>query len=197
MGQIPGAAGARGASEEGRKSVDAKMTRAEIVSRILGAESEDEQSGEEMIHLLLASKVTKDIDHRGKPSMGEHVADRIAKVAGSWSFIFLLVAFLGLWIIGNALLLREAYDPYPFILLNLFLSCVAALQAPVIMMSQNRQEQKDRLRAENDYRINLKSEIIVEDLHAKLEKLIENQERILDRLAALERRSGGDDSYKT
>ena len=167
--------------------MEAKMTRAEIVSPILGPESDDAGSGEELIHLLLASTVSTDIDnHLKRRSLGERVADRIAKVAGSWSFILLFVAFLALWIVGNSFLLREAYDPYPFILLNLFLSCVAALQAPVIMMSQNRQEEKDRLRAENDYRINLKSEFIVEDLHAKLEKLIENQEIILGRLTELE-----------
>ncbi len=175
--------------------MEPKMTREEIVSRILGPELGDDQSGEELIHLLLISKVAKDIERHVKPTLGERVADKIAKVAGSWSFIFLFVGFLALWIVVNALLLKEAYDPFPFILLNLFLSCVAALQAPVIMMSQNRQEQKDRLRAENDYRINLKSEIIVEDLHAKLDKLVENQERILDRLTALERNAGGDNPY--
>jgi uncharacterized membrane protein len=100
-----------------------------------------------------------------------------------------------MWIFANAALLTVAYDPYPFILLNLFLSCVAALQAPVIMMSQNRQEEKDRLRADNDYKINLKSEIIIEDLHEKLDRLIDNQDRILERLAALERNTGGDEPY--
>ena len=172
--------------------MDAKMTRAEIINRILGPESGEESSGEELIHLLLTSKVTKDIDRREKPTLGERVADKIAKVAGSWTFIFLFVGFLVLWIVGNVYLLQKAYDPYPFILLNLFLSCVAALQAPVIMMSQNRQEEKDRRRAENDYRINLKSEILVEDLHLKLDKLIENQEIILGRLDALEKTAGRD-----
>ena len=172
--------------------MDTKMTRAEIINRILGPESGEESSGEELIHLLLTSKVTKDIDRREKPTLGERVADKIAKVAGSWTFIFLFVGFLVLWIVGNVYLLQKAYDPYPFILLNLFLSCVAALQAPVIMMSQNRQEEKDRRRAENDYRINLKSEILVEDLHLKLDKLMENQEIILGRLAAFEKAAGGD-----
>ena len=83
------------------------------------------------------------------------------------------------------LVVLRAFDPYPFILLNLLLSCVAAIQAPVIMMSQNRQEEKDRLRSYNDYKTNLKSEIIVEDLHQKIDRLIENQETILRRLDAL------------
>ena len=184
--------GCPGHTRRGKKTMDAKMTRAEIINRILGPESGEESSGEELIHLLLTSKVTKDIDRREKPTLGERVADKIAKVAGSWTFIFLFVGFLVLWIVGNAYLLQKAYDPYPFILLNLFLSCVAALQAPVIMMSQNRQEEKDRRRAENDYRINLKSEILVEDLHLKLDKLIENQEIILGRLAALDKAAGRD-----
>ena len=175
--------------------MEVKLTRAEIVSRILGPELGDDQSAEELIHLLLASKVAKNFDRHEKTTLGERVADKIAKVAGSWSFIFLFIGFLAAWIIANALLLQAAYDPYPFILLNLFRSCVAALQAPVIMMSQNRQEQKDRLRAENDYRINLKSEIIVEELHEKLEKLIENQERIMERLIAMERNPHGNDPY--
>ena len=171
-----------------------KMTRAEIVNHILGEEIDDEQSSEELIHLLVTSTVSKNVDHRDPEALtlGDRVADRIAKVAGSWTFITLFLVFLAAWILGNAYLLATAYDPYPFILLNLFLSCVAALQAPVIMMSQNRQESKDRLRAENDYRINLKSEIIIEDLHQKLDRLIENQDRILDRLSALERDAGAD-----
>ena len=171
-------------------STEVKMTRAEIVSRILGPELGDDQSAEELIHLLLASMVAKNFDRHEKTTLGERVADKIAKVAGSWSFIFLFIGFLAAWIIANALLLQAAYDPYPFILLNLFLSCVAALQAPVIMMSQNRQEEKDRLRAENDYKINLKSELIIEDLHAKLDLMVKNQQNILDRLDELERRSG-------
>jgi uncharacterized membrane protein len=173
------------------KRMENKITKAELVNRILGQEIEADQEGEELIHLLLNSTVSQNTNHHHRDTLtaGELVADKIAKVAGSWGFIFLFVAFLVLWILGNVYLLSRAYDPYPFILLNLFLSCVAALQAPVIMMSQNRQEQKDRLRAENDYKINLKSEILVEDLHIKLDQLIENQQLILDRLARLERAS--------
>ena len=82
--------------------------------------------------------------------------------------------------------MTKPYDVYPFILLNLILSCVAAIQAPVIMMSQNRQEQKDRLRAQNDYKVNLKSEIIIEDIHQKLDIIIENQQKLEERLKNLE-----------
>lgn len=166
-----------------------KMTKAEIVKRILDEEIEDEASGEELIHQLLTHTVAKNTNHRsgGSPSLGERVADKLAKTAGSWPFIFSFIAFLFAWILVNAFLLAKAYDPYPFILLNLFLSCVAALQAPVIMMSQNREEEKDRIRAENDYKVNLKAEIIIEDLHVKLDQMIENQEAILNRLSTLER----------
>jgi uncharacterized membrane protein len=111
------------------------------------------------------------------------MADRIAKFAGSWTFIIIFVSILAIWIILNIILFAKAYDPYPFILLNLILSCIAAMQAPVIMMSQNRQEVKDRLRAQNDYKINLKAEIIIEDLHEKVDKLIENQEIIMSILS--------------
>ncbi len=165
-----------------------RITRAEIVNRILEEEIDEDQDGEELIHMLVTHTVTKNVNRKTSDGLtfGERVADRIAKVAGSWAFIFSFIAFLGLWITANVLLMANAYDPYPFILLNLFLSCVAALQAPVIMMSQNRQEEKDRIRAENDYRVNLKSEIIIEDLHQKLDRLMENQEEILKRLSRLE-----------
>ena len=165
-----------------------KLTKAEIVNRILGEEIDDDQTNEELIHLLISHTVTKNVNHRTgeKLTFGDRVADRIAKDAGSWPFIFGFLALLALWIVGNVYLLSKSFDPYPFILLNLFLSCVAALQAPVIMMSQNRQEEKDRIRAENDYKVNLKAEIIIEDLHAKLDRLIGNQEEIQKRLDALE-----------
>ena len=91
-----------------------------------------------------------------------------------------------LWMAGNVLLASRAFDAYPFILLNLVLSCIAAVQAPLIMMSQNRQEAKDRQRAENDYRVNLKNELIIDDLHRKLDRILENQQRIDQRLERLE-----------
>jgi uncharacterized membrane protein len=172
------------------KPMENKMTRAELVNHILGEEIDDEQSSEELIHLLVTSTVSKNVDHRGPDALtlGERVADRIAKVAGSWTFIILFLSFLSVWVLGNVYLMSIAYDPYPFILLNLLLSCVAALQAPVIMMSQNRQESKDRLRAENDYRINLKSEIIIEDIHQKMDIIIENQQELAERIFTMEKR---------
>ena len=107
-----------------------------------------------------------------KYTFGQRAADKIAKFAGSWAFIFSFSALLILWMVGNVILAKRAFDPYPFILLNLVLSCVAALQAPLIMMSQNRQEEKDRRRAENDYKVNLKTEIMIEDIHGKMNRIL-------------------------
>ena len=105
-------------------------------------------------------------------TLGDRVADTIARIGGSWSFILAFIAFLILWTFGNAwLLARDAFDPYPFIFLNLVLSMVAALQAPVIMMSQNRQTERDRIDAAHDYEVNLKAEIEIMALHEKLDEL--------------------------
>jgi uncharacterized membrane protein len=107
---------------------------------------------------------------------GQRLADKVASFGGSWTFIMFFGAFLFCWMVLNIVILAtHAFDPYPFILLNLILSCIAALQAPVIMMSQNRQEQKDRERAKNDYMINLKSELEIRLLHEKIDHLIVNQ----------------------
>jgi uncharacterized membrane protein len=160
----------------------------ELVNFILEEDMINIQEDEEIIHMLLDKTVSKNINHSQSKilSLGERISDKVAEVAGSWAFIISFCLILSFWIILNARLLLKPYDPYPFILLNLILSCIAALQAPVIMMSQNRQEQKDRIRAENDYKVNLKSEVIIEDLHNKLDKLIENQEQIILRLDIIE-----------
>ncbi|RDI13379.1 DUF1003 domain-containing protein [Flavobacterium sp. AG291] len=113
-------------------------------------------------------------------TFGQHVADKVASFGGSWTFIMLFVGFLLGWIGLNVfILLNKGFDPYPFILLNLILSCVAALQAPVIMMSQNRQNEKDREKAQNDYMVNLKSELEIRMLHEKIDHLIMHQEQSL------------------
>ncbi|MGN6211169.1 DUF1003 domain-containing protein [Parafilimonas sp.] len=112
-------------------------------------------------------------------SFSERVADRVAAFGGSWQFIIVFVSFLIAWAAINILLLKKAFDPYPFILLNLFLSALAAVQAPVIMMSQNRKEEKDRRRAINDYLINLKAEIEIRNMHQKLDLLIAEQMKTL------------------
>ncbi|WP_343635100.1 DUF1003 domain-containing protein [Fluviicola sp.] len=113
-------------------------------------------------------------------TFGQRVADRVASFGGSWTFIISFMSFLLAWIGFNAFfLLNKGFDPYPFILLNLILSCLAALQAPVIMMSQNRQEEKDRERAKKDYMINLKSEVEIRLLHDKIDHLIIHQQQEL------------------
>ena len=111
---------------------------------------------------------------------GQTISDKVARFGGSWKFIILFGIVLTLWILFNvAALQRYEFDPYPFILMNLILSCIAALQAPVIMMSQNRQEEKDRMRGENDYLINLKAEMEIRGLHQKMDSLLEEQIKTL------------------
>jgi len=124
------------------------------------------------------SSLSQIIETKSKNTFGQKIADKVAEFGGSWTFILSFLFFLIIWIIVNAfLLLNKGFDPYPFILLNLILSCIAALQAPVIMMSQNRQEEKDRERAKNDYMINLKSELEIRMLHEKIDHLILHQEQ--------------------
>jgi len=107
---------------------------------------------------------------------GQKMSDKIAGFGGSWIFIGSFLAVLAVWILYNVLAPRDGiFDPYPFILMNLLLSCIAALQAPIIMMSQNRKEEKDRKRSENDYMVNLKAEVEIRSLHAKIDLLIEEQ----------------------
>lgn len=131
---------------------------------------------------LAAEKRSKNINelHDESLTVGEKMADKLADFAGSWKFITIFGCIIFVWILINSIqLIMKSFDPYPFILLNLILSCLAALQAPVIMMSQNRQEKKDRIRAEHDYEINLKAEILIEELINKLESLEQKQDEII------------------
>jgi uncharacterized membrane protein len=115
-----------------------------------------------------------------KLTSGQKISDKVARFGGSWAFIISFFCILILWILFNTLTpVKNNFDPYPFILMNLILSCIAALQAPIIMMSQNRQEEKDRKRSENDYLINLKSELEVRGLNKKIDLLLEEQIKIL------------------
>ena len=141
---------------------------------------------EEVLNLLADSKILRK-PHRGKKyTLGQRAADAIAKFAGSWAFIFSFTGVLLLWMVVNTILAADAFDPFPFILLNLVLSCVAAIQAPLIMMSQNRQEEKDRRRAENDYKVNLKTEIMIEDLYDKVNAILAKQSALEKKLQELE-----------
>lgn len=133
---------------------------------------------EQLIHALLDEDfyIT---DRDEQLSFGDKAADKLAKFAGSWLFIISFCVFLLGWIVLNLYFLSAPFDPYPFILLNLILSCLASVQAPLIMMSQNRQEEKDRRRSESDYKTGLKTEIIIEDMHYKLDKIIAIQQQLI------------------
>jgi uncharacterized membrane protein len=131
-------------------------------------------------HEVLSRNVN--VEFERKLTVGERMADNLAAYAGSWRFITIFFFVLVIWIIINSIvLIKRPFDPYPFILLNLILSCIAAIQAPIIMMSQNRQEAKDRLRSEYDYRVNLKAELEIRQLHEKMDHLLMTQwQRLLE-----------------
>jgi uncharacterized membrane protein len=125
-------------------------------------------------HEILSSDIIKQFER--KLTFGERLSDRIAEFGGSWKFLITFGVVILIWItINGVMLATRSFDPYPFILLNLVLSCLAAVQAPVIMMSQNRSEARDRLRAENDYKVNLKAELEIRHLHEKLDHLLRRQ----------------------
>jgi uncharacterized membrane protein len=126
---------------------------------------------------LLSEKLLEFEDKN--PPFVSRLADKVATFGGSWKFIISFGLFMMVWIVINVYMLKKAFDPFPFILLNLLLSTIAALQAPVIMMSQNRKEEKDRQRAVNDYMINLKSEIEIRNLHGKIDLLMTEQMKTL------------------
>jgi uncharacterized membrane protein len=165
---------------------DLNRLRGEYVQSLLEDEKGELSSLERSVVESLARHETlaEDVEaqFQKKLSLGERLADQIADFGGSWTFISLFGGFILVWIVINTIvLLTRPFDPYPFILLNLMLSCLAAVQAPIIMMSQNRQESRDRLRSENDYRVNLKAELEIRHLHEKLDYLLQHQwERLLE-----------------
>lgn len=141
---------------------------------------------DELIEMLLDNPTPIDSDKEEdmNRTIGDKLADKVTEIAGSWTFIVLFTLFLLIWITINYYMIINV-DPYPFILLNLILSCIAALQAPVIMMSQNRAAKKDSLRSLNDYKTDLKSELILEVLHEQIKELETNQKKILKKLEEL------------
>ena len=146
-----------------------------------------DMTNEEVLNLLADSKISiSPKNEKEKYTLGQRAADKIAKFAGSWAFIFSFTGVLILWMVVNTMLATKAFDPYPFILLNLVLSCVAAIQAPLIMMSQNRQEEKDRHRAENDYKVNLKTEIMIEDIFDKVTAILKKQSEMEKQLGNMQ-----------
>ena len=150
------------------------MTHYQLLGKILKDVRED-MSDDKLTELLLENKIS--VSDNKKITFGQRASDKLAEFAGSWFFIIAFTLFLIIWVLINVYFLKNPFDPYPFIMLNLVLSCVAAIQAPLIMMSQKRQEQKDRERAEDDFKINLKCEIILENLHRKLDELLEYERK--------------------
>lgn len=156
-----------------------------------------DMTDEEVLNLLADSKISiSPKNEKEKYTLGQRAADKIAKFAGSWAFIFSFTGVLILWMAVNAVLAAKAFDPYPFILLNLVLSCVAAIQAPLIMMSQNRQEEKDRHRAENDYKVNLKTEIMIEDIFDKVTAILKKQSEMEKQLGNMLGENNNEQSQK-
>ncbi len=161
--------------------MEKKYSKQQLVGMLLRSEELNDQDAEELISLLIEQPLAIDVDKQeeAKMTFGDKIADKLSEVAGSWGFILGFSLFLICWIVLNGVLMTKPVDEYPFILLNLVLSCIAALQAPVIMMSQNRQAEKDSLRNKNDYIIDLKSELILERIAEKIEKLEKNQDKII------------------
>jgi uncharacterized membrane protein len=154
------------------------------INTLLNAETEHLKKLENIVNQTIAKEelIINNLLHPpiAKTKRADAISDKVAKFGGSWSFILSFFAVLLVWIVYNTISYKLAqFDPYPFILMNLILSCIAALQAPIIMMSQNRQEIKDRKRSENDYLINLKAEIEVRTLHQKMDFLLNDQFKML------------------
>ena len=167
------------------QGVDELVREQRVVSRTLAVRVCDEQ------HALVERRIGRTRRRSGETrgegckvcAFGQHVADKVATFGGSWTFIILFGAVLAVWVVVNTfLLIAHPFDPYPYILLNLFLSMLAALQAPVIMMSQNRQASKDRLKADLDYEVNLKAELEVAQLHSKVDRIYEEMQANFARL---------------
>lgn len=159
--------------------MEKRKTKKDIVKMLLNRDLDIEDE-EQLLDLLVDQPIAIDVDKEDEKNLklGNRVADKLTEIAGSWTFILGFIAFLLGWIFLNIFFLKNV-DPYPFILLNLLLSCLAALQAPIIMMSQNRQAEKDSLRSKNDYRTDLKSELILEELHVHMQEILKNQRKII------------------
>src|SRR5437764_28081 len=182
--------------------------RRRYITQLIAQENgEVNQLEQEVINSIQNNKILSENieeDLLEKTTFGQSVADNIASFGGSWTFIIIFFSFLLLWMLVNIWLLSaKPFDPYPFILLNLILSCLAAIQAPIIMMSQNRAEARDRLRAENDYKVNLKAELEIRHLHEKIDhllrrqynRLFEIQQMQIDLLEELTQRRRGSTSH--
>jgi uncharacterized membrane protein len=171
-----------------RKELDRYRTL--YVTELLREESGDVSEIEKQVaeslatHETLAENIEEEFG--AERTLGERLSDILAEFGGSWSFLIVFAAFLAIWMLYNSYRAGNAFDPYPYILLNLILSTIAAVQAPIIMMSQKRQEAKDRLRSLNDYRVNLKAELEIRHLHEKIDHLINKQWQRLAEIQSLQ-----------
>lgn len=160
-------------------------TKKEIVKMLLKNKSLDNEDENDLMEILFNEPIAIDVDKQAEESetWKDKLADAVTEKCGSWGFIITFVIILILWMVINIVIAElyngNTFDPYPFILLNLVLSCIAAIQAPIIMMSQNRAAKKDSLRGKNDYKTDLKSELILEELHDQMTKIQSNQYKII------------------
>lgn len=168
--------------------MEKKLTKKELVKMLLNNKEVNIDDEDELLDLLVDEPISIDALNEEEKNIkfGDKIADKITKFVGSWTFILSFSGFLLVWVIINLYFIDDL-DPYPFILLNLLLSCIAALQAPIIMMSQNREAKRDSLRSKNDYRTDLKSELILEELHDKMEEIEKNQKAILKELEKIKK----------
>lgn len=171
-----------------KKKKRRKLTKSELLSMLLEKENTDIKRMDEMLDLLVSKNVSFVVSGNQEEQLtfGERMSDSFAKFAGSWTFIIIFTLILVVWIIIN-LTMPVPFDEFPFILLNLILSCVAALQAPIIMMSQNRQEKKDRIRGENDYKLDLKSAMILENLYEKINSIITTEQAVKAKVSSIDK----------
>ena len=156
-----------------------KRNKEKLIRILLNQGSIDaKENYDELLELLIDEPIAINVDKEEERTFGEKLADKIAAIAGSWGFIFSFISFLAIWMIVNLVVVNSP-DPYPFILLNLVLSCIAAIQAPIIMMSQNREAKRESLKSTNDFKTNIKSELILEKLYDKMELILKNQDKII------------------
>lgn len=156
------------------------MNKEKLVKMILNKTDNDTMDNfDELFDMLINEPIAINVDKEENRTIGEKVSDKLAEVAGSWTFIIIFVLFLIFWIVLN-IMAMQAVDPYPFILLNLVLSCISAIQAPIIMMSQNREAKKEKIKSNNEYKTTLKNELILEELHRKMDEILKNEKIILE-----------------
>ena len=156
------------------------MNKEKLVKMILNKTDNDTMDNfDELFDMLINEPIAINVDKEENRTIGEKVSDKLAEVAGSWTFIIIFVLFLIFWIVLN-IMAMQAVDPYPFILLNLVLSCISAIQAPIIMMSQNREAKKEKIKSNNEYKTTLKNELILEELHRKMDEILKNEKTILE-----------------